>query len=156
MPAKKNFLSLSSVLFFFALGKSNLRRKNFVCMVSNYQVISVLGRDTLMWDPSKKLQGSHIEKSRLLFSCIMCTSPHPLPPSFLLLGGDWRVEPFTQFSKKEGGLNRTSIFRGVCWERGVTFFRWRGPQRAQSCNIYIKNELKSDKKFYKQKWFSLS
>ena len=108
-----------------------------------------------MWDSSKRLQGSHRKIKAPIFLHSVHLPP-PSPPILSAAGGDWRVEPSTQFSKKEVGLNRTSIFRGVCWERGVTFFRWRGPQRAQSCNIYIKNELKSDKKFYKQKWFSLS
>ena len=39
-------------------------------------------------------------------------TPTPPPPLSAAGGGDWRVEPSTQFSKKKGGLNRTSIFRG--------------------------------------------
>ena len=51
------------------------------------------------------------------------------------------------------GLDKTSILRGVCWERGgggVTFCRG-------VCNPYIKNKLKSeifnDKNIYKKKFF---
>ena len=33
-----------------------------------------------------------------------------------------RVEPPTKFSKEEkGGLERTSVFREGCWERGSDF-----------------------------------
>ena len=58
-------------------------------------------------------------------------------------------------------IDRTSVFRGGCWERGGggTFFKkgWGGEGRGR--NFYIKNKLKSEifngKKVYKQK-YSLS
>ena len=40
------------------------------------------------------------------------------------------VEPPTKFSKR-GGLDRTSTFRGGCWERGGDFFQG-------GCNFHIK------------------
>ena len=50
------------------------------------------------------------------------------------------VEPPTKFSKKGGGgvVHRILIFRGGCWEIGVTFFR------GVACSFYIKNKLKSE------------
>ena len=47
------------------------------------------------------------------------------------------VEPPTKFSKR-GGLDRTSVFRGGCWERGSDFFQGGG-----GCNFLTKNKLKS-------------
>ena len=78
-------------------------------------------------------------------------------PLFAMLGG---VEHPTKFSKK-GVLDRTSIFRGGCLERGGWSFLGAG------CNFHIKNKnfshaknkLKSEnlmiKKVYIQKCFSL-
>ena len=45
---------------------------------------------------------------------IVCNLP-------FLLGGRG-IEPPNKFSKRGGGLDRTSTFRGVCWERGGYFF----------------------------------
>ena len=48
-------------------------------------------------------------------TCIVCTSP-PLSAA--------GVEPPTKFLKTgRGGLDRTSVFRGGCWERGGDFFQ---------------------------------
>ena len=41
------------------------------------------------------------------------------PPPHLSAG---KVEPPTNFSKRGGGLDRNSIFRGVARKEGVTFF----------------------------------
>ena len=42
-------------------------------------------------------------------------------------------------SKKRGeGLDKTSTFRGGCWERGGDFLNGGG------CNFHIKNKLKSE------------
>ena len=43
---------------------------------------------------------------------LVCT---PLP---LSVGGGGGVELPTNFSKRGGGFDRISIFRGGCWERG--------------------------------------
>ena len=53
---------------------------------------------------------------------------------------------------KKGGLDRTSTFRGGCWERGGDFFQGGGV-----CNCHINQNLKylMTKKVYKQKYFSL-
>ena len=42
---------------------------------------------------------------------------HPPPP----LSAGRGVEPPTKFSKKGGGLDRTKLLVGSCWERGVDF-----------------------------------
>ena len=56
---------------------------------------------------------------------------HSVQPSLLSAGG---VEPPTKFSRREGGLGRTFIFRGeLLGKRGVTFLRRGGH------NVYIKN-----------------
>ena len=56
---------------------------------------------------------------------------HSVQPSHLSAGG---VEPPTKFSRREGGLGRTFIFRGeLLGKRGVTFLRKGG------YNVYIKN-----------------
>ena len=49
----------------------------------------------------------------------------------------WGAKPPMKFSKREGGLDRTSILRGGCWERGDNFFQ-------EGCNFYVKNQLKSE------------
>ena len=61
-----------------------------------------------------------------------------------------------QILTKEGGLNRISILRGGCCERGGRLLsgEW-------GCSFYVKNKQKSEvfngkKKVYKQKFFSLS
>ena len=77
------------------------------------------------------------------------------------------VEPPTKFSKRGGGCDRTSTFRGELQEkRGVTFFRVGGGGRGggvggggggESLQFLRKNKIKSeifnDKKVYKQKIF---
>ena len=50
----------------------------------------------------------------LVFVYIVCT------PHFLLGGGG--VEAPTEFSKR-GGLDRFSVLRGGCWEKGDGFFQ---------------------------------
>ena len=72
---------------------------------------------------------------------IVCTPP--------LCWGE-RVEPPTKFSKRGGGrLDRTSTFRGGCWERGGDFF-----QRGGGCNFHIKNKSKSEIFNEKKKFIS--
>ena len=55
--------------------------------------------------------------------------------------------------QKGGGLDRTSVFRGDCWERGGDFFQG-------GFNFSTKNRLTSgmfhEKKVYKQERFALS
>ena len=55
---------------------------------------------------------------------ILCTHP------FLLEGGGRGVEPPIKSSKGQR-LEKTSTFRGGCWERG-------------NCNFHIKDTLKSE------------
>ena len=77
----------------------------------------------------------------------------------LSAGGGW-VEPPTKFSKKAGGLDRNSAFRGG-WlgKRWVTLFRGVGVGGG-GCNFHIKinqnlNYL-TPKEVYEQKYISLS
>ena len=57
---------------------------------------------------------------------IVCTSPPPFA------GGGGGIEPPTNFSKRKGRLDRTSVFRGgLQGKRGVTFFRG-------GCNFWTK------------------
>ena len=63
----------------------------------------------------------------------------PTPPPVSAGGGAGRgdgVEPTTKFSKR-GRLDRISVFRGGCLERGGNFFQ-------AGCSFYIKNKLKSE------------
>ena len=55
------------------------------------------------------------------------------------------------FQKGEGGgrLDRTSTFRGGCWERGGDFFSEGG-----GCNFHIKNKSKSEIFNEKKKFIS--
>ena len=48
------------------------------------------------------------------YNCIVCT------PHFCSEGGGWGLGVQPNFEK--GGLDRTSTFRGGCWERGAWFF----------------------------------
>ena len=59
-------------------------------------------------------------------------------PSFLQGGG---VELHTKL--KKGGLDRTSTFRGGCWERGGDFFQGGGVQLSHN---KLKSEIFNDKK----------
>ena len=70
-------------------------------------------------------------------SGIVCTAP-PLPS---LSAG--RVEPPTKFSKRGGGLGRTSTLRRGCWKRGGKFFQG-GLQFLQKNKL--KSEIFNDKK----------
>ena len=77
---------------------------------------------------------------------IVCT-----PPLSARRGG---VEHPTKF-QKEGGLDKTSLLEGGCWERGGDFFQGEG-----GLQFSLKNKLKSEifnekKKVNKQKYFSL-
>ena len=47
---------------------------------------------------------------------------------------------------KKGGLDRTSTFRGGCWERGGDFFQ-EGLQFSDKNKV--KSEIFNDKKVYK-------
>ena len=78
---------------------------------------------------------------------IVCT-----PPPFLQGGGELNIQPNFQ---KEGGLDKTSLLEGGCWERGGDFFQGEG-----GLQFSLKNKLKSEifnekKKVNKQKYFSL-
>ena len=55
-----------------------------------------------------------------------------------------RFEPPTKFSKRGGGLDRTSTFRGGCWERGGDFFQGGGLQFSHKNKV--KSEIFNDKK----------
>ena len=69
------------------------------------------------------------------------------PHSPLSARGEGGVKPLT----KNWELDRSSIFRGRCCERGSDLF-------LRGCNFYIKNKLKSEiisDKNYKQKYFAL-
>ena len=59
-------------------------------------------------------------------------SVHPTHP--LSAGEMGGVEPPTKILK--GGLDRTSTFRGGCWESGGDFFQGVG---MWGCNGHIKN-----------------
>ena len=61
------------------------------------------------------------------------------PPSFCRGGG---LSPNQIF--KKGGLDKTSTFRGGCWERGGDFFR--GERLQFSHKNKLKSEIFNDKK----------
>ena len=62
-----------------------------------------------------------------IYDVIVCT----------LLSAGRGVEPTTKFSKRKGGLGRTSIFtRGLLGKKEVTFIKGGG-----GCNFYIQNGL---------------
>ena len=63
-----------------------------------------------------------------------------------LSAGGRGVEPPIKFLKR-AGLDRTSTFRGGCWERGGDFFQ-------RGCNLYISNKLKSEIFNEKEKFIS--
>ena len=65
--------------------------------------------------------------------------PPPPPPSFLL-GGGVNLQPNFQKRGRTGGLDRTSTFRGGCWER----VGWLFSGRVGGCNFHIKSKLKSE------------
>ena len=76
---------------------------------------------------------------------------HHLPITYLQLkvkGNETSVLNL-QLNFQKGGLDRTSLFRRGCWERGGWLF--------SGCNVYKENKLKSglsnDKKVYHQKYF---
>ena len=57
-------------------------------------------------------------------------------------GGQWEGEPQPNLKKEE--LDRTSTFRGGCWERGVDFFQVG--RRVQLLHNKLKSEIFNDKK----------
>ena len=61
------------------------------------------------------------------------------PPSFCRGGG---LSPQPNFQK--GGLEKTSTFRGCCWERGGDFFPGEGLQFSHKNKL--KSEIFNDKK----------
>ena len=64
-----------------------------------------------------------------------CGRSHDILCTPVSVGGG--VEPPIRFLKRWGGLTGSQFLEGVCWERGVTFFR-------RGCNFYVRNKLKSD------------
>ena len=59
------------------------------------------------------------------------------PPSFCR-GGGGGIEPPTKFSKRGGGLDRTSTFKGgLLGKTGLTLFK-------EGCNFHKKKKLKSE------------
>ena len=79
------------------------------------------------WSFSFKFQAYQGFRS-IWAAVIVCNLP-------FLLGGRG-IEPPNKFSKRGGGLDRTSTFRGVCWERGGYFF-FRGIPIFEIFNINI-------------------
>ena len=69
-----------------------------------------------------------------------CQSYTVCTPHLFLQGGGKGVEPPTKFTKA-WGLDRISIFRGGCWERGGDFFQGR----VQLLHNKSKSEIFNDK-----------
>ena len=68
-------------------------------------------------------------------------SVYPPPP--LSVGGGGVKHP-TKF--KKGGLDKTSTFKGGCWEREGGFFQVEGGGEVQLSHHKLKSEIFNDKK----------
>ena len=102
--------------------------KGNIGQLLNSRVLGVLLVITLFMT----LKSQFVSLSQSYIVCTLPLSPH-----------------FCKF-KKRGGLDRTSTFRGGCWDRGGDFFT--GVQLSHN-KLNLKYLM--TKKVYKQKYFSL-
>ena len=88
-----------------------------ISIINAFQkIISKERKPNKIWvDQDCEFYNNLFKKFLKINNIIVC-----MPPPFLQ--GGRAVESLTRFSKR-GGLDRTSPFRGGCWERGGDFFQ---------------------------------
>ena len=92
-----------------------LKHKRGISVINAFQkIISKERKPNKIWvDQDCEFYNNLFKKFLKINNIIVC-----MPPPFLQ--GGRAVESLTRFSKR-GGLDRTSPFRGGCWERGGDF-----------------------------------
>ena len=133
MIMRNNLLQMTNLLR--TKKKNQLMTKQMLHIKKYYCGNTDLAKESLTFTPQTNTNNN----------CIVWT-PSPRTPPPICWGGGQRVEPPNNFSKGgEEVLDRISIFRGGCWERG---------------GVFVINKLKSEifnnkKSLYTKMFFSV-
>ena len=115
-----------------------------------------IGKMSKLNAQNKYLSQNRDKSKYFCLTLIIKTFPgHHLPITYLQLKvkGNETLVLNLQLNFQKGRLDRTSLIRRGCWERGGWLFSGEG------CNVYkenknkLKSELSNDKKVYHQKCF---